>query len=86
MRIYNNDLMLGFLRNINEQNLIDLNKFSESFEIDKSHVEWLINDLILKGYLRKNELHCSFDCEIINCDKELSMYLELTEKGKKIIS
>ena len=90
---YNNNMMNEILKNINEKKIIELNEFSESFSIDKAHAEWLINDLIAKGYIKKNKLHCAFDCEKTNCNEvsdlfdneELKMYLELTEKGRKIV-
>jgi hypothetical protein len=81
------------LKKINKKKLIELNEFSKNISIDKAHAEWLINDLITKGYIKKNKLHCGFHCEETDSkdvfalfdDKELKMYLELTEKGRKII-
>lgn len=93
LSVYDNDLTVNILKKINEKNLIPVNEFSENFNIDKEHADWIIQDLLSKGYIKKNELGCTIECESTECkdpkvsipDTELRMVLELTEKGKRII-
>jgi hypothetical protein len=91
---YNYRLITEILKRVSERNSINLSNFPSDFEITKEHLEWMVNDLLLRGYLKINELSCHSGCIESDCgspvdDKEysdLKFYLELTEKGRKLIS